>query len=109
MFETAIISGMIIIAITVVGAIWRLADPRSDITSIKANYLSLREHEEFVSRFKADIQRLEADLRDEQRTSVHHSDLEAIRDRFVLIQHQLDLLIERSLVEPPPTAGRRTN
>jgi hypothetical protein len=105
--------------IVVLGAIaagfWQLADPRQDIKDTKANfnnYLTLREHEEFVRRFTSDITRIESVNLIQTRAMVTKSEAEAhakadaaqshaVELRLDAMQRQLDLLIQRSLAPNP--------
>ena len=48
----------VVIGIAVISAFWMLSDPRTEIRSIKDNYLQLREHEEFKSRVDRTFQQL---------------------------------------------------
>jgi hypothetical protein len=100
-----------------VGGFWSLADPRSEIRDIKSNYLTLREHESFVRRFEADVTRVEQNSRQEILDVAKKADLEAVREanglvaknlekRLDLMQSQIDLLLARSLIQPPPNVQR---
>jgi len=61
----------------VVGAFWSLADPRAEVRAIRENYLTLREHEEFVRRFNSDIARIEG----ENRTQISRTEVETVWKR----------------------------
>lgn len=56
-----IIISTVVVMLTIAGGFWSLADTRPDLKDIRINYLTLREHEEFVTRFNKDIQRLESE------------------------------------------------
>src|SRR5512143_29950 len=60
-----VLSAAIALGLALLAAFWALADPRQEIKDIKTNYLTLREHEEFVKRFTADIGRIEQTNRDQ--------------------------------------------
>jgi hypothetical protein len=107
------ISAAIALGLALITAFWSLADPRAEIKDIKSTYLTLREHEEFVTRFNADLTRAESNDRIAQQQMARKVDLDAhdraddqfrtaTRDRLDQMQRQIDLLISRSLIEPPP-------
>lgn len=54
-----IIISTAVVMLTIVGGFWSLADPRAELKNIRDNYLSIREHEEFVRRFDRDVERLD--------------------------------------------------
>ena len=56
---TAIISILVVVSLAVLGAFWQLSDPRGDIKDIRANYLTVREHNEFTTRIARDVARIE--------------------------------------------------
>jgi hypothetical protein len=106
-----------ILLIAIIGGFWQLADPRAELRDIKTNYLSLREHDEFVRRFTADIARIERENReqDSQLVTKGQFDLHDKNDektyqlmvsRLAAMQAQIDLLMNRSLIQPPPNATR---
>ena len=107
------ISAAIALGLALLAAFWALADPRADIKEIKNNYLTLREHEEFVRRFTADLARVEQDNRLQNSEMATRSEVvahahadDAIREeqsrRLDQMQKQIDLLMSRTLIEPPP-------
>jgi hypothetical protein len=107
------LSAMIATGLALLAAFWALADPRADIKEIKNNYLTLREHDEFVRRFTSDINRVEQTNREQagemaRKVEVEShdradADMRTAQDRRLdQMQRQIDLLLARSLIEPPP-------
>lgn len=59
-YTTQIVAtGVVTIGLAILAAFWAYADPRAEIRSIKDNYLTVREHQEFQTRVARDITRLE--------------------------------------------------
>ena len=102
MLETVLISGGIIVILAIIGVVWGLADPRSEIKEIKTNYLTLREHEEFVRRFNSDILRLQNEQSEMDKVIPRKEDVAALQRELDSVHRQISLLIGRSLIEPPP-------
>lgn len=53
------VSAAIAVGMAALTAFWSMADPRSEIKEIKSSYLSLREHNEYRSGVRRDIDRLD--------------------------------------------------
>jgi hypothetical protein len=111
------IAPTVILLIAIVAGFWQLADPRADIKDIRLSYLSLREHEEFVRRFQSDIARIETEQRDQNHLMATKTEMTAqlhaaeqvtsmIQKRIDDLQHQVDLLVQRSLIQPPPNVSQ---
>lgn len=111
-----IVSVALAVGIGLIGMFWSLADPRSDIKDIKNNYVTLREHNDLVTRMTDGFRRLEAESVEQRKelatkveTESHaHTDdatRAALVGRLDAMQRQIDLLISRSLIQPPPNAS----
>ena len=117
-FSWSIVASTMVLLIAIVGGFWQLADPRADIKDIKSQYLSLREHEEFVRRFQADVSRVEKVNTEQSRNMATKSELAAqlhanemvnatLMKRIDAMQATIDMLIQRSMVQPPPNVSRQ--
>lgn len=88
-----------------VAGFWYLADPRqaiaelrsfftAEIKDIRGNYLSIREHEAFITRHTNDIQRVEKENADERKELVSRREFEAWKkerdDRVRVIEATVD-------------------
>lgn len=58
-FLQVAISAGVVLALALVAAFWALADPRSEIKSIRENFLTIREHNEYRDAVKEDLRRIE--------------------------------------------------
>jgi predicted nucleic acid-binding Zn-ribbon protein len=101
-FEAAIISGIVVIGLAIVGAFWALADPRSEIKDIKARYLTVREHLDLVNRINTDIERIDQLAQRLQVDSLNQKDLKALHREIDDLKQQIKTLMNRSLIDPPP-------
>ena len=114
-WQSFISTGVLLVAI--IGGFWSVADPRSELRDIKTSYLTLREFEGFVRRFETDITRVETASRQQISDVAKKADLDAVRDANSLVAHNLegrldqmqreiDLLVSRSLIQPPPNVQK---
>lgn len=98
--------GAVGLVLAIMGGLWSITDPRGDIKDIRTNYLSLREHEEFVRRFNSDLGKVESTAREMPRRAEVDAHMKQLGDRLTAMQAQIDLLISRSLIQPPPNASK---
>lgn len=84
---------------------------------ILSGYLTIREHNEFVTRYTQDVKRIEDTNREQSKQLANKVQVDehaktdaammgALHNRLNAMQAQIDLLIHRSLIQPPPNVSR---
>ncbi len=83
-----IISTMLLL-FAIIGAFWSVADPRKDLDQIRKNYLTVREHEQFVMQSEKDSNRLDRQIKDERTALELRLSKLATKDELAIIAKQL--------------------
>lgn len=112
-----IVSAALVLGLAIIAAFWALADPRADIRDIKSSYTTLREHNDLITRMDSNFKRIEENNRTvasqlaskvqvEEHNHADDAARSALIGRLDAMQRQIDLLISRSLIQPPPNVSR---
>ena len=94
-----IVTIIVTVGLAVLAAFWQLSVPRNDIKTLRDdlrnNYLTIREHEEFIRRVTADLVRVEQENRDQNEHNATKAQLENHEKSDEMLSHERDKRLEQ--------------